>query len=139
MFTKRCYFLLLLLGLLWLRARNQSQHCIFTPNTKKLYHCLGKLPCVSFHFASLSHLRICLPLAKVDRKRANHLVLLATCPPSFLLSLFHPRVNLSSALMQKMSRMRKILLCSALPVSLTVLTRLALFSFTGEDWHMLIP
>lgn len=106
---------------------NQSQHCIFTLNTQKLYHCLGKLSCVSLHFAIFSDLRICLPLAKAHRKKSQPSCITSHLPVTF------PSFSLSqgtSALGKRWTG-REILLCSASLVSLTQLTRLALLQWQG--------
>lgn len=126
------------LGFLSLRAWDQSQHCIFTQNTKKLYHCLGKLSCMSLHFASFSDPGICLPLGQGTQKESQ-----PSCITSHLSMIFPSFCFIPGEILLlcqgKNEQDEKILPCSALPVSLTDLTRLALFFSTGEDWHMLIP
>lgn len=126
------------LGFLSPRAWDQSHHCIFTQNTKKLYHCLGKPSCVSLHFASFSDLGICLPLGQGTQKKSQPSCITSHLPifPSFSLSSQDKSFFYTKT---KDEQDEKILLCAALPVSLTDLTRLALFFSTGEDWHMLIP
>lgn len=132
MFRKRCHFLLLLHGFpltegSWIKvsivfSRWMPWSCITAWGS-----------CPVCHFTSLvsQTWESFLPRPKAHKKRANHLVLLATCPWSFLLSLFHLRINFSFA---KDEQDEKILLCSALPVSLIDLTRLALFHRRGQAY-----
>lgn len=73
------------LGFLSLRAWDQSQRCIFTQNTKKLYPCLGKLSCAALHLASFSDLGICLPLGQGTQKESQPSFITSHLPifPSF--------------------------------------------------------
>lgn len=116
---------------LLLRAQNQSQHCIFILNTRQALSLPGEGALCVTSLCSFSALRTCLPLAKAHRKRASHLVLLASCPLSSLLSLFHPRLNLSPALRQRWAEGGHAALLSLGCLS----NRLALFFSTGGLTH----